>query len=70
MLSNPACAGVNDGFPGAVACVLARGIGNTTAWCGPACNPNSPWTCPSGWDCTQEGSGYNCITRDGCPDAG
>jgi hypothetical protein len=69
-LSNPACAGVDDGYPGAVACLTARGLGNTASWCGPACNPNEPWTCPSGWDCVGQDGGYNCSTRDGCPDAG
>jgi hypothetical protein len=123
---NSACSGVDDGYPGAVACLTSAGLGAQTSWCGPPCDPNQLWTCPAAWSCTEqqaiftdcsscaecldagqlmgtqiyqcgcgsdagcpavpEGSGsgsvqtqcvqsicilgYNCTTRDGCPDAG
>ncbi|MHB8420181.1 MAG: hypothetical protein ACYDCL_19070 [Myxococcales bacterium] len=51
---SPDCAGVNDGYPGAVACTSAPSVKGPTAWCGPACDPGEPWTCPAGWGCDRQ----------------
>ncbi len=70
---SPDCAGVNDGFPGAVACTTAPSAKGNAAWCGPACTPSEPWTCPAGWDCQRQPYfASDCTTCDAgaCLDAG
>jgi hypothetical protein len=69
---SPDCAAVNDGYPGAVACLTAPSVKHSSPWCGPACNPDELWTCPAGWDCDRQPYlATDCTTCLGaCLDAG
>ena len=71
---NAACAVAGTGVAGPTVCQTAHGIPQSPpAYCGAACDPKEPWTCPADWSCDTQPylvSGCGPCGSNPCVDAG